>query len=220
MPAARAAAARLCASVTCGGTQLSSGACAPSGTMTTAGTSAPPGIFSTVTSLTVPETPEWMSAPTNPFARPTTVPTFTASPFFTATSHGAPMCWLIGSTILDGSGITCVAKPAVFFLCGTAAPFALRARLQLIFRTPCLLLPGGHARPRAFKSYGIILAPYFPVRQSFQWMNIRFCTAFFRKKRFQFLRSRRPRHFIPRALLFRRKDPLSSPIRHIQIKNK
>lgn len=45
-------------------------------------------------------------------------------------------------------------------------------------------------------------------------------SAFFRKKRFQFLRSRRPRHFIPRALLFRRKDPLSSPIRHIQIKNK
>ena len=201
-PAARAAATRLCASVTCGGTQCSSGVCAPSGTITTAGTSAPFGIFSTVTSLTVPETPEWISAPTKPLARPTTVPTFTVSPFFTATSHGAPMCWLIGSTIFAGSGITCVALPAVFFLCGTAAPFALRARLQLIFRPPAFSSSGGHARPRAFKSHGFILAPCFPVRQSLQWMNIRFCCAFFQKNRLCQAKNGKRLHFHPTSSIF------------------
>ena len=103
---------------------------------------------------------------------------------------------------LAGSGITCVALPGRVFLCGTAAPFALRARLQLIFRPPAFSSSGGHARPRAFKSHGFILAPCFPVRQSLQWMNIRFYCAFFQKNRLCQAKNGKRLHFHPTSSIF------------------
>ena len=56
------------------------------------------------TASTVPDTPEWMSAPTKPPAAPTTVPTSTVSPFFTAGVHGAPDVLLHGQHDLFGQG--------------------------------------------------------------------------------------------------------------------
>ena len=42
------------------------------------------------------------------------------------------MCWFIDRTILDGSGIATVSRPAVRFSCGTPAPCAERLRNLLI----------------------------------------------------------------------------------------
>ena len=117
-------------SVTSGGTQAGSGVCSPSALMTTAGTERPLGICTVSTASTVPDTPLWMAAPTKPPAAPTTVPTSTASPFFTVGVHGAPICCCMGSTIFSGRGMATVAIPDVFFSCGTRAPRALRLNLD------------------------------------------------------------------------------------------
>ena len=42
------------------------------------------------------------------------------------------MCWFMDRTILDGSGIATVSRPAVRFSCGTPAPCAERLRNLLI----------------------------------------------------------------------------------------
>ena len=100
--------------------------CWPSGVMTTACWAAPLGAVMVVISVTVPETPEWMSAETKPPALPTTVPTYTWSPLATAGAAGAPMCCPMDRTILDGRGIATVSRLEVPFSWGTPAPCAER----------------------------------------------------------------------------------------------
>ena len=99
--------------------------------------------------------------------------------------------------------------------------FCLRSGPSISAESPSLLFYYYIHRAISCQSSPFQISQRFYVKFTVHLSAASSCkSAFFRKKRFQFLRSRRPRHFIPRALLFRRKDPLSSPIRHIQIKNK
>ncbi len=63
-----------------------------------------------MTSVTVPETGEWIGADINASVSPIFCPTVTGSPFFTRHSQGAPMCWDIGITTLFGSGKSIVSQ--------------------------------------------------------------------------------------------------------------
>ena len=73
--------------------------------------------------LTLPETPEWIAAETNPPASATGWPTFTRSPAFTRGFAGAPMCMVMGSTISGGTGIRSGTQSAVCFRWGTRMLF-------------------------------------------------------------------------------------------------